>query len=236
MEGYVTEILKVAELTETTLSDMSRIYLAHYDSCDEERFRNDLTVKTEALLVYQQRELVGFTLYALYRETWQESPVRIIYSGDTVVDHAHWGQQALAFSWLSRAGQIKRYEPEIPLYWFLIVKGHRTYRYLPTFSRVFHPHWSKPSMDLKSLADWLAKKKFGTDYDPGSGVVAFKQSRGHLNEAYAHPTSKEVSKEAVQFFLRRNPGYLRGEELVCLCELHEENLRPLAQRLFIGTR
>ena len=34
--------------------------------------------------------------------------------------------------------------PEQPLYWFLIVKGHRTYRYLSAFSVDFHPHWRTP--------------------------------------------------------------------------------------------
>ena len=34
------------------------------------------------------------------------------------------------------------------------------------------------------------------------------------------------------FFLRSNPGYLRGEELVCLTELASDNLRPLARRVF----
>jgi len=36
----------------------------------------------------------------------------------------------------------------------------------------------------------------------------------------------------VAFFLARNPGYARGDELVCLCELAAEKLRPLARRIF----
>lgn len=235
MEDYKAEIIEVPDLPETTLNAMSQLYLAHYDSSDESHFRNDLAGKSEALLVYKSHELVGFTLYKLYSETWRGNLIRIIYSGDTIIDRAHWGHQTLAFSWITRAGQIKQFEPDTPLYWFLIVKGHRTYRYLPTFSRTFHPHWSKPSGDLKLLADWLARKKFAESYDPVSGVIAFPQSRGHLKQAYAHPTPRERSKDAVKFFLQHNPGYLQGQELVCLCELSEENLKPLARRLFAGT-
>ncbi len=234
MQAYQTDIVKITQLSEATLDAMCQIYLAHYDGCDAALFRADLESKTEALLVSKDQTLVGFSLYELYRETWQGRSIRIIYSGDTIVEHAHWGQQALAFSWISRAGQIKREETHTPLYWFLIVKGHRTYRYLPAFSRCFHPHWQDPVSELKGLADRLANNKFGGAYDPDSGVIAFPESRGHLKAAFAHPNPRELNKQAVKFFLQRNPGYLTGHELVCLCELSEENLKPLARRLFQG--
>lgn len=234
MEAYQTDILKVPDLDESTIEVMSDLYLAHYDGSDAARFRQDLSAKTEALLVHHRRQLVGFTLYEIYARIWHGHPINIIYSGDTVIDRAHWGQQALAFAWITRAGQIKRLAPELPLYWFLIVKGHRTYRYLPTFSRRFHPHWSHQDEDLKALADRLAHSRFPDHYDPDSGVIRFDQSRGHLKPAYAHPSERELEKAAVRFFLQRNPGYLQGDELVCLCELSEANLKPLARRLFMG--
>lgn len=234
MDGYRTEIVEVTKLAEPTQAKMSDLYLTHYAGSNESLFRADLQSKSEALLVYQQQDLVGFTLYELYRQDWQGQSINIIYSGDTVVDRAHWGQQALAFAWIARAGQIKRLEPDCPLFWFLIVKGHRTYRYLPTFSRSFYPHWSGKDDGLKALADRLATGKFPENYDQTSGVIHFPQSRGHLKPCYAHPTSREREKEAVKFFLQRNPGYLQGDELVCLCELSVENLKPLARRLFLG--
>lgn len=232
MGNYRTIIVPTGELAEPTLDAMGRLYLSYYDGSDAARFRSDLADKHEALLVYQDRELVGFTLYELYRECWRGAPVRVIYSGDTVVDRGHWGQQALAFAWISRAGQIKQSEPHTALFWFLIVKGHRTYRYLPTFSRTFHPHWSQRTDDLKGLADTLAMNRFGAAYDPASGVIRFSESRGHLKRAYAAPSQRESSKPSVSYFLQRNPDYWRGNELVCLCELSESNLKPLAQRLF----
>jgi len=232
MEGYQSEIVKIPDLQESILDTMSRIYLNHYDSSDQALFRSDLANKSEALLVYNNSKLVGFSLYEIYRITWQGMPIRIIYSGDTVVEHAHWGQQALAFSWITRTGEIKHQEPGVPLYWFLIVKGHRTFRYLPIFSRTFHPHWSCHNSEMQQLADSLATEKFGDSYNPASGLITFAKSRGHLKEAYAHPNGREQTKDAVKFFLDKNPGYLEGHELVCLCELSEENLKPLARRLF----
>jgi hypothetical protein len=236
MEGYKTSIIQIPDLPESTIKEMVRIYLDHYDGSDEVRFRGDLAKKSEALLVHHSDRLVGFTLYQLYREQWLGDPIQVIYSGDTIVERAHWGQQALAFSWIDRAGWIKRQQPELPLYWFLIVKGHRTYRYLQSFSHSFHPRWKDAPKQLKSLADKLAQEKFGPAYNPDTGVIAFPESRGHLKQDIALPTAREKTKEAVSFFLRRNPGYLQGNELVCLCELSEENLKPLARRLFKGSR
>lgn len=231
-EAYQAQFESVAELSESARQSMAALYLEYYDGSSETLFQSDLNRKTEALLVYSGDELVGFTTQEVYCRKWQGQQVRVIYSGDTVVDQAHWGQQALAFSWIERAGQLKQEKPEIPLFWFLIVKGHRTYRYLPAFSFNFYPHWSEDSVALKSLIDVLALDKFGADYNPDKGVVAFAESRGHLKEAYAYPAADEQSKEAVRFFMRRNPGYLLGHEMVCLCELSEKNLKPLTRRIF----
>src|SRR5438477_387166 len=87
---------------------------------------------------------------------------------------------AMGEYWTARLGVLRRQRPELPLYWLLLVKGHRTFRYLPLFSKSFHPHWSMQRGDLKSLADSLAQSMFPDDYNPATGVVELKKSRGHL--------------------------------------------------------
>ena len=37
----------------------------------------------------------------------------------------------------------------------------------------------------------------------------------------------------MRFFLEKNPGYARGNELVCVAELAPENMKGLAQRLLL---
>jgi hypothetical protein len=231
-KAYEARFESVDQLSARTCQAMAELYLRYYDGSDEMLFRSDLKRKTDALLVYSDNELVGFTTQEVYHYNWRGQRIRIIYSGDTVVEQAHWGQQTLAFSWIERAGQLKKEKPDIPLYWFLIVKGHRTYRYLPAFSLSFYPHWSEDSGELKPLADALAVEKFGADYNPENGIIAFADSRGHLKEDYAYPTVDEQSKDAVKYFMQRNPGYLMGHEMVCLCELNEQNLKPLSRRIF----
>jgi hypothetical protein len=229
---YATSVVPVAGLSDALRRDMARLYLDSYDGSSESIFFGDLARKDEALLVFHGQELVGFTTLWVFERDWRGERIRVVYSGDTVVDRAHWGQQALAFDWIARVGHYKRQRPEMPFYWLLLVKGARTFRYLPLFAASFHPHWSEQRGDLKALADALALELFPDDYNPATGVVEFSRSRGHLKPEIASPSAYEMQRDDVRFFLERNPGYRRGHELVCLCEVEARNMKPLTLRLF----
>ena len=232
MAEYKTLFKKIGDLTEKDRYEISSLYLSHFDGSDEKQVNSDLENKTEILLVFHENVLIGFTTLQLYDYQWQNSKIQIIYSGDTIVDKAHWGQQALAFAWIENLGKLRRERSDIPLYWFVIVKGHRTYKFLPTFGKSFYPHWSIDRSDLKPLIDALATQKFGADYCAKTGLVKFSESRGHLKSEIAFPTAEEKTKDAVNFFLKLNPDYISGHELVCLCEITEENMKPLTKRIF----
>lgn len=232
--AYLTKTVAVSSLDEHQKAAMLNLYLSNYDGSNPTLFLGDLMEKDEVLLLEWAGQLVGFTTYLIYAIEWQNSSVRIVYSGDTIVDRAHWGQQALAFAWIARIGEIKRQEPQVPFYWFLLVKGHRTFKYMPVFVKSFYPHWRVERADLKHLAEYLAHQKFGADFHPQTGVVAFAHSRGHLKSNIAEATPEERNKDSVRFFLQRNPHYRLGHELVCLCELEASNMKPLTQRIFNG--
>lgn len=229
---YWSRIVPVKALDGAGVAAMSALYLRHYAGSSDALFRGDLADKDDALLVFAGDALIGFTTIKIYDIEWQGRVAGIVYSGDTIVDRRHWGQRELARAWLEYVGGIKARAPQRPLYWFLLVKGHRTYRYLPVFARHFYPCWSSEDARLKALADHLAAARFGADYDRDAGVVAFPESRGHLRAEFALPDAADRERADVKFFLARNPGFRRGHELVCLCELDAANLKPLAARLF----
>ncbi len=232
MKSYRSIFRKVSELSGDEFVAMIELYLRYYDGSSEEIVRRDLNNKTEVLLIYFNDELVGFTAYQIYQKRWCAQTIQIVFSGDTIVDRKHWGQQSLAFNWISRMGELKRAQPEVPLYWFLLVKGHRTYRYLPAFTKSFYPHWSSRNLELEQLAAELAKEKYGVDYNTKTGVIEFENSKGHLKKAVAEPTACERGKQAVKYFLDRNPNYQLGHELVCLYKFDETNMKPLTRRIF----
>jgi hypothetical protein len=220
---YTSAFAAVSALDEAVRREMARLYLANYDGSSEAIFLHDLSRKDEVLLVHDGGRLVGFTTLRIFEREWSSGQVRIVYSGDTVVDRQHW---------ITRMGALKRERPDVPLYWFLLVKGHRTFRYLPLFAQSFYPHWQIDRSDLKPLADALALEMFPDDYNPATGVVEFRESRGHLKPDIALPPAGDRGREEIRFFLERNPGFVRGHELVCVCEVETHNMKPLTLRLF----
>jgi hypothetical protein len=234
--GLRSTLHPVTALSEREREEMWLLFSRFYTGTSRSRFRTDLAGKDTALILRDEHQcLQGFSTLALSATQFEGARIRVLFSGDTIVERAHWGSQALAFSWLRHAGALKRMQPEVPLYWFLIVKGQRTYRYLPTFARQFVPDWrAEPAPRMRRLLDALAEERFGAAWDPLSGVIRFREPHGHLAPECARISEREAEREDVRFFLNRNPGYARGDELACLCELTAANLRPLARRIFEG--
>jgi hypothetical protein len=230
--NYEAVFKPVDSLSYEERSLMARLYLTYYDNVDEAMFFEDLDAKTEVDILYCEDELIGFSTLLLYDAEWLGQTTHIAYSGDTVVHREHWGQQALPSAWLRRMGRLSADNLSIPIYWFLLVKGHRTYRFLPSFACEFYPSPGVEQPDLKLFADQLAAKKFGKDYNPATGIVEFEHSLGNLKEEVAYPSERELKNPAVRFFMEKNPDYLKGHELACLCRVAPDNLKPFARRIF----
>ncbi|TXT37627.1 MAG: hypothetical protein FD135_3461 [Comamonadaceae bacterium] len=230
--AYRCTIVSVQLLDKNTRSAMTALYLAVYEATSATVFEQDLSSKNEVLLLYFNAHLVGFTTLKVYPCLWRGSFIQVLYSGDTVVDRLHWGQHALSFAWVRHLGQIKRRHPEQRLVWFLLVKGHRTYRYLHVFARHFYPEKVQVTDDIADLAIHLAQEQFPSEYNPQSGVVEFTPSRGQLRHELAEPRTDELGRPGVDFFLQKNPGFRQGHELVCVCDVDESNMKPLTLRLF----
>lgn len=216
---------------------MFALYRRHFDAADRARFHADLADKQEVIEVRDATgTLRGFSTVGCYRREFDGRPLRVLFSGDTVVDEANWGQQALAFGFIRYAAQTQAQSDE-PLYWLLISKGHRTYRYLSAFSIDYAPSPERVTPpDQQRLMDFLARDRYGDAYDARRGVVRFAQSHGHLRADLATVPAIHAHLPEVAYFLERNPGYAQGEELVCLCRIAADNLRPLARRVFVAAQ
>ncbi|WP_435954728.1 hypothetical protein [Dryocola sp. BD626] len=207
---------------------MAEIYFDSYSGSDELKFYADLDNKDEVLFLTYQNDLVGFTTlqYSCNENT------TIIYSGDTIVIPEHWKQQVLYKTWIMRMALLKQDNPSLILYWLLLVKGIRTYKYLKVFTKKFHPNWNTPEPELKHLADSLAQQKFGSLYNPETGVVECPEHFGYLKAPLADIVPTLQTKPEVAFFLQKNPNYSRGHELVCLCEISPDNLSDRCRSFF----
>ncbi|HEY9678485.1 MAG TPA: hypothetical protein V6C76_10780 [Drouetiella sp.] len=230
----LTSILNISALSEKDRSTMFDLYHSNYDGGEPATFYRDLDAKNFAVVLRDENGVIrGFSTLAVYNENFQNAPVRVLYSGDTIIEPEFWGQNQMSKAWLELAGYIKEECPGVPLYWLLIVKGHRTYRYLSLFSTEYFPrHQIETPLHVQQLMDHLATKKFGVQYDPTTGLVKFPEPRSHLNQSLAVIPPKDVGRAEVQYFLSRNPYYEQGDELLCLCELKAEKLTRLAKQWF----
>lgn len=222
------------QLERTTRTEMYDLYAQFYDSTSQEMFDNDLNNKTHVLLLQDNRKRVrGFTCIARYPHTFNGDPCQIVYSGDTIIHQDFWGEQTLPEAWIELTGNFKSEYPTLPLFWFLIVKGYRTYRYLSIFSRQYYPHHQETTpADIQTLLNELASNRFPDHYNAQSGLIQFPKSRGHLGNTVSGIPDNALKRREVQFFLERNPRYTNGDELVCITELSVDNLSRRARVYF----
>jgi hypothetical protein len=230
-----SRIVPVAEIAPADARAMYEIFARHYDCVSFEQFLLDLSEK-DCVLVLRNAgfAICGFSTQKVLRVTVGGKPVRAIFSGDTIVDRAYWGEQELSRCWCRYVSSVYAEEPAVPLYWFLISKGYRTYLYLPLFFESFYPNCEAPTPAFEQqVLDTLAAAKFPGHYCAESGLIEFPQSHGQLKPQLAEIRARRLRDPHVQFFLKRNPAYATGHELACLAEISPSNMKLFAGRILV---
>lgn len=226
-----SQIVPVPELDEETARQLFEIFSRHFEQVTWPRFLSDLKEKDFVLILQDAAtgEPRGFSAQQILTAQVGEVPVRAIFSGDTIIDRPFWGEQELVRGWCRFAGQVLAEEPDTRLYWFLISKGYRTYLFLPIFYREFFPrHDVQTPAFEQTVIDALALKKYPGHYSTTSGLIEFPVSHGHLTPELAEVPRRRRSHPHVNYFLKLNPNYSRGTELVCLAEISQSNMRSIA--------
>lgn len=222
-----------ADLSAREIDLMYVLFRTHFEAVSKDQFRRDLDRKNWVVLLDgEEGALDGFSSLLLYRARHEGTVIDVVYSGDTTVDRAAWGRSVLASVWIGAVNHLHRRHGSGPLYWFLIVSGFRTYRFLPVFLRRYYPRHDAPTPPaLQGLIDSLAGDLFGADYDREAGVVRLPQPQILRPDLRGIPEGRSRDPH-VAFFARRNPGHERGDELVCLAEIAPDNLTAVGRRMW----
>lgn len=226
-------ILEPASLTWAQRDEVFALFSRCYDCVEEAAFRRDLEGKTSIILLTDGAgKVMGFSTQQVYEWHLRGEVIRVLFSGDTVIDPAHWGSQELAKAWCRVAAGAMQGPPAARTFWFLISKGCRTYLYLPLFFRHFLPGAGEAGapQEWKGLLNELAEHKFGEAYDSRTGLIRFPASRGQLTAELATNPASRRDDPHVAFFLERNPEYAEGVELACLAEVSLENTHGVGRR------
>ena len=168
----------------------------------------------------------------VYDATVCARQLTVVYSGDTVVDRDTWRDSALSYCWMGAIDYLRRLHGCRSLYWFLLVSGFRTYRFLPVYSKAFYPRFDEPTpASIQRIMDQLATQRFGDRYDARLGIVRLAVP-AILREAFQGIPEHRLADPHIAFFARRNPGHEQGDELVCFTELTPEKMTRLGQRMW----
>lgn len=210
---------------------MLALLRSHFHGVTPERFAADLEEKSWVLLLEDENGLRGFSTLSIYETMGsQGEPLTVVYSGDTIVEKGAWATAALPKSWIAAVRALRERHPRGRLIWLLLTSGFRTYRFLPVFWRDFWPRHDAPMpAEVRELRDHLARERFGARYD--SGIVRFPEPQV-LREGLDEVPEGRLRDPHVAFFLEANPGWMRGDELVCVTELAEGNLTPAGRRMW----
>ncbi|RIK75114.1 MAG: hypothetical protein DCC68_21740 [Planctomycetota bacterium] len=234
------ELLPVHALAPGDRAAMFDLMRSHFANVRRERFDADLDDKRWAILVFDAaRRLCGFSTQTLFEAAVDDRCVLVLFSGDTVVERRHWGDPALTAAWGSFALSLVDEHPDQELYWLLISKGFRTYRYLPLFFREFHPRYDEPmrtpstprTHDLRRVLDCVAARRFGAAYAAAAGLIRGDAAKDRLRPELADIRPGRLADPHVRFFVERNPHYAEGDELCCLAPLSRENFTDAAMRV-----
>jgi hypothetical protein len=227
-------ILAVDSIDRLERQAMHHLLASHFAGTDRATFDADLEEKNCAILLEDETgALRGFSTLLHYQTCVAGSPTDVIYSGDTIVERGWRNSSMLPRAWI-RAVRSLVPETETPLYWFLLTSGYRTYRFLPVFFRSFYPKHDDPEDASAALLEMIARERFGDRYDPESGIVRLAKPQVLMADVTELPSGRTVDPH-VAFFLARNPGHRRGDELACLTRIHDDNFTPAALRMTRGT-
>lgn len=218
----------IGEYKKQEIEVMYSLMEKFYNHTDEAVFQHDFFEKDYCLALYHETDgLVGFTTQKIMEIEIEGKLVHGIFSGDTIIHKKYWGDMELfkvwADFWFDYAEQYEEF------YWFLICKGYKTYRMLPLFWTEFYPnrHGKTPAYE-QSIMNAYASRLYPKEYNAKTGVVEYLGQKDRLKAGVADIGSREMKNPDIAFFSSVNPGYIVGNDLVCLAKIDKSMLKKRA--------
>jgi hypothetical protein len=227
--------MRIQRQSRISADEEERLFQLHsrfFQNLDRDVFHEDFREKDWVITVSEGQDPVAFSTIRLYQETTDGRSVWILFSGDTVVHPDYWSRNLLVPPFGAFLARLMEERSGEEVYWFLITKGYRTFMFLPVFFRQFVPAVENDAPPAwKQLLDTVARRRFPDCYDPCTGIVSHCGKRDFLVPELREVPESRRDGRWVRFFLEKNPGYVRGDELCCLTRISRENIRPLGLKM-----
>ena len=228
----ISKIVNITSLSKPQIDEMHNLFCKYFDNASADKFERDLKEKEWVILLTDKKSgrIQGFSTQMVVDVIVDGLPVKIVFSGDTIIDKEYWGEPTLAKAWLNFFYSLANNSGnKIKLYWFLITMGYKTYRFLPVYFKQFYPCVDKETpLFEKRVIDTIALSKFPNEHNQATGVIKNLSGREILRAGVADINPVKFSNPHVRYFVNNNPEYMKGDELACLALIDKENLKSLA--------
>ena len=232
MTAIVSVTTSVDDLNESDRSACFRLISEQFLGVRRDDFERDFAEKEAVLLLRDRSEdgpIVGFSTIVTLPFSVAGRRVRAIFSGDTVVDPRYrFSSGALKVLGSYFVHTLARFPGEA-VYYVLISKGWRTYKMLSSLFRHFTPSPRESAESDRAIIDAFGVMKYPRSFDPDAGLIRAGDDAPRLRPDGVDAVATRVD-ERVAFFLRSNPRYLDGDELVCAGRVAPENFAAPLQR------
>jgi hypothetical protein len=221
---------------DVSAQESARLYALlcqHFEHVTQATFEKDLREKDWIFLLTDDAngDIQGFSTLTAIRTQAAGQPVTAWFTGDTIIAPEHWGDRsflrAVGAHWFNHAAELG----DGPIYWLLMTCTYRSYRFLPGFFHRYYPRFDEPTpAAIQERLDALVRLKFGDEYKPDQGVVVLRDPLSVRPDRVEIPAT-HMADPAVQFFVRKNPDFARGNYLACLAEINPSNVNKVGMHL-----
>lgn len=220
----------------TQLLEMHSLFVQYYNNADLDTFTKDMGKKTGVFILEDRanKKIVGFSTWVELDLTLSGKKALGIFSGDTVVDKAYWGNKELQKSFAKKLLATKLKNPNRPTFWLLISKGYKTYLLLTNNFHQFYPNHQAQNDELASIVDDYCNQLYPAAYCEKSRLLDFGNEYQNLKDDVAAITSEmKAQNPNIRHFEELNPTWRKGTELPCAGEVTVSMLLDFMKRNMI---
>lgn len=81
--------------------------------------------------------------------------------------------------------------------------------------------------------DKFGETRYSNEYSSESGVINYNGKKDRVKAGIADITDRLMEDMDIEYFVKKNPRYTEGNDLVCIARLSEENLKLKVKGVFI---
>ena len=149
--------------------------------------------------------------------------VKTIYLGQSYILPEYRGRKLMSLSYTQVVLDCKKKHPFRQIWFWMDALSYKPYLIMANQMREYYPSSFRKTPDwVKDLRSKVGLYYYMSLYDDVTGVVKKKERR--LKPSEGKIRQNDLNNPFIRFYLRLNPGHVRGEGLLCVCPGNFKNV------------